>query len=147
MISTMQPLTQAGATSEPGFALKVAEASKLASHNAECRNIGVLFFPVIVETLSGWSPDSSIHSYRTSVPFYHPLERECHPMVSPPTPPLCLGGWEHLTSPLFCLYVCITYVWMFVTSLMCTVFVVCIFWFWFSPLQKILPLYCHHVEP
>ena len=28
-------------------------------------------------------------------------------MVSPPTPPLCLGGWEHLTSPLFCLYVCI----------------------------------------
>ena len=48
---------QAGAASEPGFALKVAEARKLASHNAECRNIGVLFFPIVVETLGGWSPD------------------------------------------------------------------------------------------
>ena len=49
------------------------------------------------------------HSYQASVPapLHHPLERECNPMVSPPTPPLCLGGWEHLTSPLFCLYVCI----------------------------------------
>ena len=58
MISTMQPLTQAGAATEPGFALKVAEARTLASHNAECRNIGVLFFPVVVEILGGWSPDS-----------------------------------------------------------------------------------------
>ena len=58
MISIMQPLTQAGAASEPGFALKVAEARKLASHNAECRNIGILFLPVVVETLGGWSPDS-----------------------------------------------------------------------------------------
>ena len=58
MISTMHPLTQAGAASEPGFALKVAEARKLASHNAECHNIGVLFLPVVVETLDGWSPDS-----------------------------------------------------------------------------------------
>ena len=45
VISTMQPLTQAGAASEAGFALKVAEARKLASHNAECHNIGVFIPP------------------------------------------------------------------------------------------------------
>ena len=58
VISSMQPLTEAGAASEPGFALKVAEARKLASHNAECRNIGILFLSVVAETLGGWSPDS-----------------------------------------------------------------------------------------
>ena len=58
MISTMQPLTQASAASELGFALKVAEARKLATHNAKCRNIRVLFLPVVVETLGGWSLDS-----------------------------------------------------------------------------------------
>ena len=58
MISTMQPLSQAGAASKPGFALKVAEARKLAVHSAECCNIGGLFLPVVVETLGSWSPDS-----------------------------------------------------------------------------------------
>ena len=38
----------------------MAETRKLASHNAECRNIGVLFLLVVVETLGGWSPDSIV---------------------------------------------------------------------------------------
>ena len=54
----MQPLTQAGAATEPGFALKIAEARKMAAHNADCRGIGVTFLPIVVETLGGWSPDS-----------------------------------------------------------------------------------------
>ena len=58
LISTMQPLTQARAAAEPGFALKVAEARKMAAHNADCRAIGVAFVPIVAETLGGWSKDS-----------------------------------------------------------------------------------------
>ena len=64
VISTMQPLTLAGAAAEPGFALKVAEARKLGSHNADCRAIGVSFIPIVAETLGGWSADSVVHIAR-----------------------------------------------------------------------------------
>ena len=60
----MQPLTLAGAAAEPGFALKVAEARKLGSHNADCRAIGVSFIPIVAETLGGWSADSVVHIAR-----------------------------------------------------------------------------------
>ena len=39
-------------STEPGFALKIAEARKMAAHNADCRGIGV------TSLLGGWSPDS-----------------------------------------------------------------------------------------
>ena len=58
VISTMQPLTQAVAATEPSFALKIAEARKMAAHNADYRGIGATFLPIVVETLGGWSPDS-----------------------------------------------------------------------------------------
>ena len=58
VISTMQPLTQAGAAAEPGFALGVAVARKMAAHNSDCHGIGVSFLPIVAETLGGWSPDS-----------------------------------------------------------------------------------------
>ena len=64
VISTMQPLTLSGAAVESGFALKVAEARKLGSHNADCRAIGVSFIPIVAETLGGWSTDSVVHIAR-----------------------------------------------------------------------------------
>ena len=53
VISTMQPLTQSGAASEKGYALKLAEERKMAAHNAECRGAGVSFVPLAVESLGG----------------------------------------------------------------------------------------------
>ena len=46
VISTMQPLTLAGAAAEPGFALKVAEARKLGSHNATAELLEYHSFPL-----------------------------------------------------------------------------------------------------
>ena len=41
----MQPLTQSGAASENGYALKLAEERKMAAHNAEWKGAGVSFVP------------------------------------------------------------------------------------------------------
>ena len=49
----MQPLTQSGAASERGYALKLAEERKMAAHNAKCRGAGVSFVPLAVESLGG----------------------------------------------------------------------------------------------
>ena len=64
VISTMQPLTQSGAASEKGYALKVAEERKMAAHNAECRGAGVSFVPLAVESLGGWSHEAALQIAR-----------------------------------------------------------------------------------
>ena len=64
VISTMQPLTQSGAASEKGYALKVAEERKMAAHNAECRGAGVSFVPLAVESLGGWSHEAALQISR-----------------------------------------------------------------------------------
>ena len=51
----MQQLTQAGAASTPGYALHVGEERKMAAHAEACRSVGVLFVPIVAETLGGWS--------------------------------------------------------------------------------------------
>ena len=61
VISTMQPLTQSGAASERGYALKLAEERKMAAHNAECR---VSFVPLAVESLGGWSHEAALQISR-----------------------------------------------------------------------------------
>ena len=64
VISTMQPLTQSGAASEKGYALKVAEERKMAAPNAECRGAGVSFVPLAVESLGGWSHEAALQISR-----------------------------------------------------------------------------------
>ena len=64
VISTMQPLTQSGAASERGYALKLAEERKMAAHNAECRGAGVSFVPLAVESLGGWSHEAALQISR-----------------------------------------------------------------------------------
>ena len=66
VISTMQPLTQSGAASEKGYALKLAEERKMAAHNAECRcrGAGVSFVPLAVESLGGWSHETALQISR-----------------------------------------------------------------------------------
>ena len=64
VISTMQPLTQSGAASERGYALKVAEERKMAAHNAECRRAGISFVPLTVESLGGWSHEAALQISR-----------------------------------------------------------------------------------
>ena len=59
VISTMQPLTLAGAASTQGHALRVAENRKMASHNDACRTVGVDFVPLAVESLGGWSTEAN----------------------------------------------------------------------------------------
>ena len=58
VISTMQPLTLAGAAASPGYALQVAEDRKMAAHFEACRAVGVDFVPVAVESLGGWSEEA-----------------------------------------------------------------------------------------
>ena len=61
MISTMQSLTLAGATSTQGHALKVGEERKMAAHNEAFRSVGVVFIPLVVESLGGWS-EETVHN-------------------------------------------------------------------------------------
>ena len=67
----MQPLTQSGAASEKGYALKLAEVCsetgrgrKMAAHNAKCRGAGVSFVPLAVELLGGWSHEAALQISR-----------------------------------------------------------------------------------
>ena len=61
VISTLQQLTLVGATSTPGHALWVGEERKMAAHAEACRAVGVLFVPLVVRSMGGWS-DEAIHT-------------------------------------------------------------------------------------
>ncbi len=52
-----------GAASSPGHALQVGEDRKMAAHSDACRAAGILFVPLVVETLGGWS-DEAIRTIR-----------------------------------------------------------------------------------
>ena len=62
VISTPQ-LTLVGAANTPGHALRVGlgEERKMAAHAEACRAVGVLFVPLVVESVGGWS-DEAIHT-------------------------------------------------------------------------------------
>ena len=57
VISTLQSLTLAGAAASQGHALRVAEERKMAAHGAACQSVGVVFIPLVMETLEGWSDE------------------------------------------------------------------------------------------
>ena len=57
VISPLQQLTLARASSEAGYALQVAEERKKATHAEACRSSGVIFHPLAMETLGGWSQE------------------------------------------------------------------------------------------
>ena len=61
VISPLQSLTLAGAASVKGHALQVAENRKRAAHNANCAAAGVVFLPIAVEALGGWSEEAVFH--------------------------------------------------------------------------------------
>ena len=44
-----------------GHALQVAEDRKRAAHNANCAAAGVVFLPIAVEALGGWSEEAVFH--------------------------------------------------------------------------------------
>ena len=55
VISSLQSQTLAGAATSPGYALHIGEGRKIAAHGHECQSAGILFKPLIVEVLGGWS--------------------------------------------------------------------------------------------
>ena len=55
VISTIQQLTIAGASTTQGHALSVGEERKMAAHAEACGSVGVSFNPLVVETIGGWS--------------------------------------------------------------------------------------------
>ena len=63
VISTMQQLTRQGASNTPGYALEIGEGRKMAAHAEECREIGISFVPLVVETLGGWC-EGAVHTIR-----------------------------------------------------------------------------------
>ena len=54
VISTLQQQTLTGAASMPGHALQVGEDRKMAAHADACQAVGVVFVPLVMETLGGW---------------------------------------------------------------------------------------------
>ena len=61
VISTLQLTLVGAASSTPGHSLQVGEERKMAAHAESCRAVGVLFVPLVVESMGGWS-DEAIHT-------------------------------------------------------------------------------------
>ena len=61
VISTLQSLTLTGAASTQGHALRVGEERKTAAHHAASRFVGVVFIPLVVKSLGGWS-EKAVHN-------------------------------------------------------------------------------------
>ena len=96
VISTLQQQTLTGAASVPSHALQVGEDQKMAAHADACRAVGVVFVPLVMETLGGWCdeairtirqpptrsaprhPPSREHPTPLSAPGYITVERKCH---------------------------------------------------------------------
>ena len=58
VISPLQQQTIREAASTPGHALEVGTRRKLTSHLAACRSVGLMFIPLVTETLGGLSRDT-----------------------------------------------------------------------------------------
>ena len=57
--SHLDPATDPGST--PGHSLRVGEEREMAAHAESCHAVGVLFVPLVVEYMGGWS-DEAIHT-------------------------------------------------------------------------------------
>ena len=58
VISPLQLQTKDKAAIIQGHALKVGEQRKMAAHGEECKEAGINFIPIVVETLGGWSSEA-----------------------------------------------------------------------------------------
>ena len=109
----------------PGHALQVGEDRKMAAHADACRAVGVVFVPLVMETLDRWCDEAirtirrigrlqgqrlGIHPPRRehptplSAPGYITVERKCHTVALPPTYPSCFCRRPGVTGPLACFY-------------------------------------------
>ena len=59
VISTLQQLTLEGAASTQGHALSVGKERKMTAHSEACRSVGVIFLPLVVESLGGWDGEAA----------------------------------------------------------------------------------------
>ena len=59
VISPLQRLTLETSSMSKGHALSVGEYHKHSAHSDACREVGVSFVPLLVETISGWSEMAS----------------------------------------------------------------------------------------
>ena len=59
VMSPLQQQTVSGAANSPEYALNVGIDRKLAANVVSCRENGVHFVPLMVETLGGWSAEAS----------------------------------------------------------------------------------------
>ena len=83
VISSLQQQTLSGAAISPGHALRVGEMRKMNAHAEPCRAVGVLFVPLVVESLGGWSDEATrtitnigrLLGQRLGIP---PPESTCH---------------------------------------------------------------------
>ena len=65
VISTIQKETVLGASSYQGFSLRVGEERKMEFHAEACRAVGLIFIPLVVETLGGWY-EESVHTLKST---------------------------------------------------------------------------------
>ena len=59
VISPLQRLTLQNSSMSQGHALSVGEYRKHSAHSDTCREVGVSFVPLLVETIGGWSEMAS----------------------------------------------------------------------------------------
>ena len=123
VISTLQ-LILVGAASTLGHSLRVREERKMAAHAEACCAVGVLFVPLVVESVGRWS-DEAIHPIasighlqgqclvippserKTPLPAigHLAIERERHTVDLPPASPSCQRGWTDLTDLVTSLFI------------------------------------------
>ena len=58
VISTMQQQTMNRVANSPGYALQVGEERKINAHAESCHSRDILFVPLVVETIGGWSDEA-----------------------------------------------------------------------------------------
>ena len=97
VISPLQRETLAGEAITPGHALQVREERKIATHANACHDVGLLFVPLVVETLGGWNQEA-ISTFKAIGRLQG--QRLGTPLMKLPTicfnvPPVLCGGGMH----------------------------------------------------
>ena len=83
VISTLQQQTLEGAATTQGHVLSVGKERKMAAHFEACRSVGVVFIPLVVESLGCWDGEAAdtiraigrLQGHRLGIP---PAESICH---------------------------------------------------------------------
>ena len=63
MINPLQAATVEGAAATPGHDLTVAYDRKMRAAARECRQQGIAFIPLVIESLGGW-PEAAVKELR-----------------------------------------------------------------------------------